>query len=57
MVAEQYHNPNSRSGSTYTTRFAKQKGKLRQPAPTVDILDMLLINVFKLLDTLLDGRG
>ena len=27
MVAEQYHNPNSRSGSTYTTRFAKQKGK------------------------------
>jgi len=27
MVAEQYHNPNHRSGSTYVTRFAKQKGK------------------------------
>ena len=27
MVAEQYHNQIPRSGSTYVTRFAKQKGK------------------------------
>ena len=27
MIDAQYHNQNSRSGSTYTTRFAKQKGK------------------------------
>jgi hypothetical protein len=27
MAAGQYHNPNHRSGSTYVTRFSKQKGK------------------------------
>ena len=27
MIAAQYNNQNSRSGSTYTTRFSKQKGK------------------------------
>ena len=27
MVVAQYHNPIPRTGSTYVTRFAKQKGK------------------------------
>jgi len=34
-----------------------KKKKLRQPAPTVDIQDILLINVSRLLDILLDGKG
>nr|TKS02102.1 hypothetical protein D5086_0000166380 [Populus alba] len=28
MIAEHYHNQNSKSGSNYTTRFAKHKGKI-----------------------------
>ncbi|XP_073268340.1 uncharacterized protein [Populus alba] len=29
MIAEHYHNQNSKSGSNYTTRFAKYKGKTK----------------------------